>query len=112
MSHRGPVDLQSYFVIHSGRGRHDWSHRGDYMATRHGVTLEQANEALVDPDALVFDPDYASQSGRSVRTLGWSPSAGRLLTVITVAEDGVVYGVNGWPANDVDTRRYEGDEHE
>jgi len=67
---------------------------------------------LVDPDALVFDPDYASQSGRSVRTLGWSPSAGRLLTVITVAEDGVVYGVNGWPANDVDTRRYEGDEHE
>ncbi len=90
----------------------DWSHRGDYMATRHGVTLEQANEALVDPDALVFDPDYASQSGRSVRTIGWSPSAGRLLTVITVAEDGVVYGVNGWPANDVDTRRYEGDEHE
>jgi len=82
------------------------------MATRHGVSAEQANEAVVDPEVLVFDPDYASQSGRSVRSIGWSASAGRLLTVITVAEDGVVYGVNGWPASDVDTRRYEGDERD
>ena len=82
------------------------------MATRHGVSAEQANEAVVDPEVLVFDPDYASQSGRSVRSIGWSASAGRLLTVITVAEDGVVYGANGWPANDVDTRRYEGDERD
>jgi hypothetical protein len=84
----------------------DWSHQGDYMAARHGVTAEQANEALADSDALVFDPDYASRSGRSVRTIGWSPSAGRLLTVITLADAGVVYGVNGWPANDTDTRHY------
>lgn len=82
------------------------------MATRHGVSVGQADEALSDPEALVFDPDYASQSGRSVRTIGWSPSARRLLTVITVAEGGVVYGVNGWPANDVDARRYEGDDHD
>ena len=80
------------------------------MSARHGVSAEQAGEALDDPEALVFDPDYASQSGRSVRTIGWSPSSGRLLTVITVAEAGVVYGVNGWPANAADTRRYEGDE--
>lgn len=87
----------------------DWSHRGDYMAGRHGVTVEQAGEALADPDRLVFDPDYASQSGRSARTIGWSTSAGRLLTIITVA-DGEVYGVNGWPANDIDTRHYQGRE--
>jgi hypothetical protein len=62
------------------------------MAGRHGVTAEQADEAPADPDALVFDPDYASQSGRSVRTIGWSGSAGRLLTVITVTEDDVTYG--------------------
>jgi uncharacterized DUF497 family protein len=86
----------------------DWSHQADYMATRHHVTAEQANEALTDPDALVFDPDYASQSGRSARTIGWSPGAGRLLTVITVPEAGAVYGVNGWPANDIDTRHYRG----
>jgi uncharacterized DUF497 family protein len=78
------------------------------MAQRHGVTAEQANEALADPDALVFDPDYASQSGRSVRTIGWSSSAGRLLTVITVTEDDVTYGVNAWPANDIDARHYRG----
>jgi uncharacterized DUF497 family protein len=84
----------------------DWSHQGDYMAERHGVSAEQADEALADPDALVFDPDYSSQSGRSVRTIGWSGSAGRLLTVITVTEDGVTYGVNGWAANDIDARHY------
>lgn len=85
----------------------DWSHRAGYMQQRHGVDVEQANEALADPLALVFDPDYASVSGRSVRTIGWSTSAGRLLTVITVTEDGVTYGVNGWPANDIDTRHYQ-----
>ncbi len=93
-------------------GAVDWSHRADYMLTRHGVSSEQADEALADPDAVVFDPDYASQSGRSARTIGWAPSAGRLLTVITVAEAGMVYGVNGWPANGADRRRYEGDERD
>ncbi len=53
------------------------------MAIRHGVSVEQADEALADPDAVMFDPDYASQSGRSARTIEWSPSAGRLLAVIT-----------------------------
>lgn len=88
----------------------DWSHRAAHMAARHGVSAEQANEALTDPDTLVFDPDYASRSGRSVRTTGWSASAGRLLTVITITDGGVVYSVNGWPANAADTRRYEGGE--
>jgi uncharacterized DUF497 family protein len=77
------------------------------MQHRHGVTVEQANAALADPEALVFDPDYASRSGRTVRTIGYSPAAGRLLTVITLSEGGVDYGVNGWPANDGDRRRYE-----
>lgn len=96
----------------------DWSHRADYMQQRHGVTVEQANEALADLRAIVFDPDYASLSGRSVRTIGWSPGAGRLLTVITVTEGDLVYGVNGWPSNDIDARHYragdnqEGDDHE
>lgn len=73
----------------------DWRHRGEYMQRRHGVTVEQANEALADPEALVFDPDSASRSGRRARTIGYSPTAGRLLTVITMSEGGVIYGVNG-----------------
>ena len=55
-------------------------------------------------------------SGHSVRTIGWSDTAGRLLTVITVTEDDVTYGVNGWASNDIDLRHYrhdrEGDDHE
>jgi len=77
------------------------------MQVRHGVSVDAANEALADPVAAVADPDYASVSGRSVRTIGWSTSVRRLLTIITVTEDGVVHGVNGWPSNDADTRRYE-----
>ena len=78
----------------------DWRYRADYMHQRHGVSVEQANEALADLRALVFDPDYASKSGSSVRTIGWSDSAARLVTVLTVIDDGVTYGVNGWPANE------------
>lgn len=77
--------------------RVDWSHRADYIAARHGVRPQDANEALADSDAVVFLPDYASQSGRSVRTIGWSPSADRLLTVITLADGVLTYGVNAWP---------------
>ena len=90
----------------------DWSYRADYMHKRHGISVVQANEALADPRALVFDPDYASKSGSSVRTIGWSEGAGRLVTVITVTDDGVTYGVNGWPANDIDTRHYRAGDNE
>jgi uncharacterized DUF497 family protein len=85
----------------------DWSHRSDYIVANHGVTAEQADEALADPAAVVFDPDYNSKSGESVRTIGDSPSFGDILTVITVEEDGAVYGANAWRANDRDRRYYE-----
>ncbi|MGH9104737.1 MAG: transposase [Acidimicrobiales bacterium] len=67
----------------------DWSYRADYMRERHGIEEEWANEALQDPDALRIDPDPASRTRRSVRTIGNSTSAGYLVTVITVEEDGV-----------------------
>lgn len=51
----------------------------------------------------------ASRSGRSVRTIGYSPSAGCLLSVITVTEGDVIYGVNSWKSNDIDIRRYRED---
>jgi hypothetical protein len=85
----------------------DWSHRADYMRERHGMEVEWANEALEEPDALRIEPDPASRSGRSVRTIGNSTSAGCLVTVITVEEAGITYGVNGWRSNDIDIRRYQ-----
>lgn len=47
----------------------DWSERAEHMLERHGVTPEQAQEALADDTRIVFEPDYASRpdgpSGRS-----------------------------------------------
>lgn len=44
--------------------------------------------------------------GRSVRTIGYSSQAGCLITVISVEEAGVTYGVNSWRSNETDTRSY------
>jgi hypothetical protein len=41
-----------------------------------------------------------------VRTIGNSTGAGCLVTVITVEEAGITYGVNGWKSNEIDIRRY------
>jgi uncharacterized DUF497 family protein len=84
----------------------DWSHRADYIRERHGIEVEWTNEALGDPEALRIVPDPASKSERSIRTIGYSPQAGCLITVITVDEEGVTYGVNSWRSNDTDTGRY------
>lgn len=84
----------------------DWSHRGDYIVAKHGVQPIEAIEALNDPDRLVLDPDPASKSGRTARIIGWSRTAAKLLKVIVLTDAGREYGVNAWPANDTDIRRY------
>jgi hypothetical protein len=94
----------------------DWFHRGEYIRTRSdrksrsgetNIEPRWANEAFLDKDAIELDPDPASKSGRSVRTIGWSDSAGFVITVITVRDDdGHLWGVNAFKANDVDQRRY------
>jgi uncharacterized DUF497 family protein len=87
-------------------GTVDWSKRAEYMYCRHGITPAQANEALADPDRLVLDPDPASKSGRGTRTIGYSPTAGALVTVILVEDKGTIYGSNGWRSSPTDQRRY------
>lgn len=83
----------------------DWRYRGDYIA-KHGLTPALADEAWDDPDRLVIDPDPSSESDRTVRIIGWSPSLRRLVTVIALPDGPATWGVNAWPSNDVDTRRY------
>lgn len=85
----------------------DWKHRADYMSERHGLSTAEANEALVDVDALWFDPDPKSESGQSVRVIGYSHTARAVLTIILVhrPEDGF-YGANGWKANSTEQRIY------
>jgi hypothetical protein len=84
----------------------DWTYGLDHMLERHGMETSWATEALDDPDALRIDPDPSSRSGRSVRTIGYSTSAGCILTVITLTEDETTYDVNGWRSSDSDIRRY------
>jgi hypothetical protein len=79
------------------------------MRARHQVTVEQANEALGDADALLFDPDPKSTSGVSTRVIGYSPTAAAVLVVILVRREdkpGSWWGANGWRANSTDRRIY------
>lgn len=76
------------------------------MASRHGITTEEANSALEDPDAVTFEPDPSSISGRSSRVIGRAALSGRIVTVIVLDHNGIRYGVNGWASNELDRRRY------
>ena len=84
----------------------DWSERGGYIFAQHQVTPAQANEALADPNRAVFDPDYNSETRRGVRTIGYSPTAAAVVTVITVEDEGTVYGATAFKANSRDRRYY------
>lgn len=79
------------------------------METQHGILPAQANEAVADIDALWFDPDPHSRSGRSVRVIGYSHTRRTVLTVILVPKhDGQGYwGANAWDSNPSDRRRYQ-----
>ena len=86
--------------------RVDRSHRGAYMQGKHGITPMIADEALEDPNRVLIDPDYNSDSGKSVRIIGFSVTADDVITVIVLENDGIEYGVNGWAANEKDRRLY------
>lgn len=75
------------------------------MAKR-DVPPGEADEAAADPERVVTSPDYNSISGRSVRIIGFSATAGGLLTVIVLVEADVTYGVNAWRSNARDKRIY------
>jgi len=96
----------------------DWLHRGEYIRTRTqrkgnpaetDIEPEWANEAYTDTHAVELDPDPASKSGTSKRTIGWSDAAGFLISVITVEEDGHLWGINAFKPNEQDQRRYQND---
>jgi hypothetical protein len=36
------------------------------------ITVAQAEQAINDPDAITYDPDPNSQSGQSIRIVGYS----------------------------------------
>jgi uncharacterized DUF497 family protein len=85
----------------------DWTHRGEYIYAKHGVTIAAANSAVRDPERVAIEPDYNSESGRTVRIIGYSTVLDDVLTVIALrGENGVEYGVNCWVSNVKDRRIY------
>lgn len=79
------------------------------MWDRHQVAVSEADEAVADIDAVWFDPDPHSRSGRGVRVIGFSHSKRSMLTIILVHREGGpgYWGANGWKSNSSDRRRYE-----
>jgi len=73
---------------------------------KHGLTSDIADEAWLDPNRLTIDPDPASMSGRTIRVIGWSPTSAKLVTVIVLPDGDTIWGVNAWPSNSTDRRRY------
>jgi len=91
----------------------DWTPRGDYIASRSvrrpgdtDIQILWANEAYRDPNRIYLNPDPATNSGRSARTIGYSQSAGFIVVVITVVDAGILWGVNAWRANESAIRAY------
>jgi hypothetical protein len=67
------------------------------------IEPEWTLEAAADPRAIVRDPDPKSRTG-AIRLIGYSPSAGFVLTVIIDAVDWA--GITAWKARGVDLRSY------
>lgn len=84
----------------------EWSEAGEHMFSKHHVTTGEADEALQDPDRIMIVPDYNSKSGRNVRIIGYSHTAGTLITVLALEFEGIEYGVNGWYSNSKDRAIY------
>jgi len=63
------------------------------------------SEAAADPHRIVRDPDPVSGTG-AVRLIGFSTSAGFVLTVIVDPVDGA--GITAWKTSGADLRAYEG----
>jgi hypothetical protein len=62
-------------------------------------------EAAADAHAIVRDPDPRSRTDPpAVRIIGWSPSAGCVLTIIARATDWA--GVTAWKTTGADLRAY------
>jgi hypothetical protein len=66
------------------------------MLEGHAVSPAEANEAILDPDALWADPDPSSKSGLGVRVVGFCPTRDQLPTVILLHDGDDYTGVNGW----------------
>lgn len=81
--------------------------RGQRYAGAIGIEPEWTLEAAADPQRIVRDPDPNSRSG-AIRIIGYSSSAGFVITVIATQSDHA--GATAWKTSGADLRAYEGQE--
>lgn len=65
------------------------------------------SEIVTDPDRLVDEPDPRSAHVNSVRIVGYSPTAGMVLTVVALRDrSGVLHGASAWRTRGAALRQY------
>ncbi len=86
--------------------------RAEHISTRAerypdagNIEVRWASEAPADPRARVNDPDAKSATG-AVRIVGYSPTAGFVITVIAAHIDGELWGVTAWKTTGSERRAY------
>lgn len=79
--------------------------RGERYPGATGIEPEWTLEAAADPQRIVRDPDPRSRTG-STRLIGYSPSAGFVITAIATGSDHA--GATAWKTSGADLRAYEG----
>jgi hypothetical protein len=94
----------------------NWEHAKEHMETRWArhpgdtnIKLDWAKEAFNDKHALVQSPDPASKSGQTERKIGYSNTAGFLITIIYMQDpdrDDYIEPQTAWKSNSSDTMRY------
>ena len=72
------------------------------------IEPDWCGEAAKDPRRVVRNPDPKSRTG-AIRVIGYSPTAGFVVTVIVDPIDGA--GITAWKTSGADLRDYEGGQH-
>lgn len=71
------------------------------------IEPDWTNEVVNDPDRLVDEPDPNSAHLNSVRTVGFSPAAQMVITVVAIrGRDGVLHGASAWKTTGAVRRQY------
>lgn len=78
--------------------------RADRYPGATSIEPEWTREAATDPRRIVCDPDPKSRIG-AIRVIGFSPSAGFVITVIVTQTSHA--GVTAWKSSGADLRPYE-----
>lgn len=79
--------------------------RGHRYPGATGIDPDWTLQAATDPHRIVRDPDPGSRNG-AARIIGYSATAGFVLTVIADPVDGA--GITAWKTSGADLRAYEG----